>query len=121
MNEKQPGWAAFFMGEMLMQTHVFAWDEVEPYGDAKADRRVIAGNAGDLKRVCVQAGYAVAKHSHEFEQFFMVLEGTGVLTTAEGDVALKPGVVVHFAPEAWHSAVFHTDTVLVEVNFAKVS
>jgi quercetin dioxygenase-like cupin family protein len=39
------------------------------------------------------------------------------LTTADGEIALKPGVVVHFAPDAWHSAVFETDTVLVEVNF----
>ena len=104
-----------------MQTAVFAWDEVAPYGDANADRRVIARNAGDLKRVCVQAGYVAAKHSHDFEQFFMVLEGTGVLTTAEGEMALKPGVVVHFAPNAWHRAVFQTDTVLVEVNFKTVS
>lgn len=103
-----------------MQTSVFAWDEVAPYGDANADRRVIAGNAGDLKRVCVKAGYAAERHAHEFEQFFVVLEGTGILTTAEGKVALKPGVVVHFAPRAWHSAVFHTDTVLIEVNFATV-
>ncbi|MDE8350084.1 MAG: cupin domain-containing protein [Acidocella sp.] len=104
-----------------MQTSVFAWDEVEPYGDAKLDRRMIAGKAGDLKRVCLKAGYLAAEHSHDFEQFFMVLEGTGILTTAEGEVPLKPGVVVHFAPHAWHSAVFHTDTVLVEVNFKTVS
>jgi len=26
-------------------------------------------------------------------------------------------VVVHFAPEAWHEAVFEEKTVLVEVNF----
>lgn len=104
-----------------MQTSVFAWNEVEPYGDTKADRRVIAGKAGDLKRVCVKAGYVAAKHSHEFEQFIMVLEGSGVLTTAEGEVELKPGVVVHFAPQAWHSAVFETDTVLVEVNFKTLS
>jgi quercetin dioxygenase-like cupin family protein len=30
---------------------------------------------------------------------------------------LTPGVVVHFAPEAWHEAVFEEETVLVEVNF----
>jgi quercetin dioxygenase-like cupin family protein len=103
-----------------MRTSVFAWDEVAAVGDAKADRRVIAGAAGDLKRVAVQAGTVADRHAHEFEQFFMVLEGSGVLTTADGETALKPGVVVHFAPGAWHSAVFHTDTVLVEVNFRKI-
>lgn len=104
-----------------MQRRVFTWDDVARVGDDKADRRVIAGVAGDLKRVAIKAGYVAGRHSHDFEQFFMVLEGVGVLTTAEGDVALKPGVVVHFAPDAWHEAVFHSDTVLVEVNFKKVA
>jgi quercetin dioxygenase-like cupin family protein len=100
-------------------TEVFHWDEVAPYGDAKADRRVIPGTAGDLKRVQVAAGTVAARHSHDFEQFFFVQDGTGVLTCAAGEIALRPGVVVHFAPHEWHSAVFHTETVLVEVNFKK--
>jgi hypothetical protein len=29
-------------------------------------------------------------------------------------------VVVHFAPNEWHSAVFDTATELVEVNFCKL-
>jgi quercetin dioxygenase-like cupin family protein len=99
-------------------TH-YSWDEVALGGDDKADRRLIAGKAGDLKRVAVKAGTVAGRHAHDFEQFFMVLEGTGVLTCAEGEVALRPGVVVHFEPEAWHSAVFESDTVLVEVNFRK--
>jgi len=101
-------------------TGVFAWDEVPAVGDAKADRRVITGKAGDLKRVAIPAGTVADRHAHDFEQFFMVLEGTGVLTCAEGQIALQPGVVIHFEPQAWHSAVFETATVLVEVNFRKV-
>ncbi len=99
-------------------TH-FSWDEVLPYGDEKADRRLIAGAGGDLKRVSVAAGTVAARHEHDFEQFFMVQEGTGELTCAEGTIALQPGVVVHFQPNAWHSAVFFSDTVLLEVNFRK--
>jgi len=101
---------------MTGTTH-FLWDEVTPVGDGKADRRVIAGSGGDLKRVMVKAGTVAGRHAHDFEQFFLVQEGTGVLTCADGEIALKPGVVVHFEPDAWHSAVFDTDTVLVEVNF----
>ncbi len=97
----------------------FSWDEVAPSGDDMADRRLITGVAGDLKRVAVKAGTVAARHSHDFEQFFMVLEGTGVLTCADQTIPLRPGVVVHFAPQAWHSAVFETDTVLLEVNFRK--
>ena len=95
----------------------FHWDEVAPYGDDKADRRLIAGQAGDFKRVQVRAGYFAARHSHAFEQFFMMAEGAGVLWTADGEVALRPGVVIHFAPGVWHEARFDTDSVVYEVNF----
>lgn len=100
-----------------MGAEVFRWDEVVPYGDAKLDRRMIAGTAGDLKRVLVAAGTFAARHEHGFEQFFMVVRGTGVLTWEGGEVLLEPGVVVHFAPGIWHEARFDTDTVLYEVNF----
>ncbi len=95
------------------------WDDVAPYGDEKADRRVVQGRGGDLKRVIVKAGTVSARHQHDFEQFFLVQEGVGALTCAAGVIPLKPGVVIHFAPNAWHSAVFDTDTVLIEVNFAQ--
>lgn len=100
-------------------TSHFHWETLTKFGDEKADRRVISGQGGDLKRVSVKAGTIAERHSHDFEQFFMVLEGKGVLHCELGDVRLYPGVVVHFEPEAWHSAEFETDTVLVEVNFAK--
>ncbi len=105
------------MGWAMPQTTHFHWDDVAPYGDAKADRRVIPGEGGDLKRVMVQAGTVAERHAHDFEQFFFVAQGTGVLSCADGEIALRPGVVIHFEPNAWHSAVFETDTVLVEVNF----
>lgn len=98
-------------------TSRFHWDELVPYGDAKADRRLIEGQAGDFKRVQVQAGYFAARHEHAFEQFFMMAEGEGVLLCADGEVALRPGVVIHFAPGVWHEARFDTDSVIYEVNF----
>ena len=80
---------------------------------------MVPGRAGDLKRVMVKAGTIAERHEHDFEQFLMVQEGTSALTCADGVIALKPGVVIHFEPHAWHSAVFESDTVLIEVNFAK--
>jgi quercetin dioxygenase-like cupin family protein len=100
-------------------TEYFHWDEIATYGDDKTDRRIIPGRGGDLKRVLVKAGTVATQHSHDFEQFFLVQDGTGELTCAAGIIPLKPGTVIHFEPDAWHSAVFHTDTVLIEVNFAK--
>jgi quercetin dioxygenase-like cupin family protein len=102
-----------------MTTAIFhLWSNVPSVGDKTADRRVIAGRGGDLKRVAVKAGTVAPRHEHDFEQFFMVLEGAGVLQSAEGETILMPGLVVHFQPHAWHSARFDEDTVLVEVNFA---
>jgi len=101
----------------MAETRQFHWDGVAPYGDDKADRRLIAGRAGDFKRVQVQAGYLASRHEHAFEQFFMVAEGEGVLVCVEGEVALRPGVVIHFDPGAWHEARFDTDSVIYEVNF----
>jgi len=95
----------------------FHWDEVTPYGDAKADRRLIPGRAGDFKRVAVKAGHVAARHSHAFEQFFMVAEGGGVFTWLGGEIVLKPGVLIHLEPEVWHEARFDADTVIYEVNF----
>ena len=91
--------------------------EVAPYGDAKADRRLITGAAGDLKRVCVRAGFVAMRHEHAFEQFMMVAEGTGVLVCPQGDILLRPGVVIHFEPGVWHEVRFDTDAVVYEVNF----
>lgn len=95
----------------------FHWDEVVPYGDEKADRRLIAGQSGDFKRVCVKAGFVALRHKHAFEQFMMVAEGEGVLVCPEGDILLRPGVVIHFDAGVWHEARFDTDAVVYEVNF----
>jgi len=102
----------------MTETRRFHWDEIASNGDAKADRREIAGSGGSLKRVAIAGGTKAERHAHDFEQFFLVQEGCGVLTCADGEIPLYPGVVIHFAPNAWHSAVFETDTVLIEVNFA---
>lgn len=101
----------------MPETSHYSWDNAVPYGDAKADRRLIPGQAGDLKRVMVKAGTVAARHEHAFEQFVMIAEGQGVLLCAEGEIALRPGTVIYFTPHAWHEARFETDTVLYEVNF----
>ena len=47
----------------------------------------------------------------------MVAEGTGVLVCPQGDILLRPGVVIHFEPGVWHEVRFDTDAVVYEVNF----
>ncbi|WP_431856456.1 cupin domain-containing protein [Azospirillum sp.] len=95
---------------------VYTWDAVPAESGNGAARREIAGAGASLKMITVAAGTVAARHSHTHEQFLQVLSGTGKLDCALGTVELRPGMVLHFAPDAWHSAVFETDTVLVEVN-----
>lgn len=101
----------------MPKTLHYAWNDVAPYGDAKADRRLIPGAGGDLKRVAVKAGTHAARHAHDFEQFVLISEGQGRLVCESGEIALRPGVVIHFEANAWHEAWFATDTLLYEVNF----
>lgn len=94
----------------------YRWSEIAPHGDAKADRRLIKGAGADLKRIVVPAGTTAKRHSHPFEQFFYVERGAGRLHCEAGEIALEAGVVIHFARDAWHSATFDAETVLIEVN-----
>ena len=100
----------------MTKATVYRWDSVPAESGKGAVRREIPGEGASLKMVSVDAGTVAARHSHPHEQFLHVLEGTGTLECEAGTVALGPGTVIHFAAEAWHSAVFETDTVLVEVN-----
>jgi len=97
-------------------TRVYVWNDVPADSGGGADRRLIVGEGADLKMISITAGTSAGRHSHPFEQFVHVLSGTGTLECEIGTVALRPGTVLHFPPDAWHSAVFETDTVLVEVN-----
>lgn len=95
---------------------VFQWVSVLAEGDANVERKTIAGLGASLKRVQIKAGAVAGRHSHPHEQFVIVLEGGGRLECEAGAVVLRPDTVLHFAGGAWHSAVFDTDTILLEIN-----
>jgi quercetin dioxygenase-like cupin family protein len=78
----------------------------------------LAGTGATLRQVRAPAGHVAARHSHPFEQFLYVVAGDGQLDRASGTVRLAPGVVIHFAPDDWHSAVFTANTFLLEINLA---
>lgn len=100
----------------MPKTDILTWDEVPPTQAGGADRREIPGLGASLKRIAIKAGTVAARHSHDHEQFLLVLEGQARLEVESGTVELRPGMVVRFDPEAWHAAEFTADTVLVEVN-----
>lgn len=99
-----------------MQTAYFRWSDVGGKLVGGVRRSQIDGVGADIKRIEIPAGTRAARHSHAHEQFLIVESGLAQLTTAAGTMTLEPGVVVRFAPEAWHEALFERDTVLLEVN-----
>lgn len=102
----------------MPKTEIITWKAIPADESAAVQRREIRGSGALLKQLVIKAGTAADRHSHDFEQFLLVVEGLFNLTTEEGVTELRPGMVVRFDPDAWHSAVFLEDTVLVEVNLA---
>ena len=100
----------------MPRTDVLAWDDVPAAVTDGIDRREVPGTGAAVRRIMIPAGTTAPRHSHDHEQFLLVLEGRALLQVAEGPVELRPGTIVRFDPDAWHAAEFLTDTVLVEVN-----
>lgn len=100
----------------MAEGEFFVWSEVPASDSAGVQRREIRGTGASLKQITIAAGTRADRHSHDFEQFLLILQGRLTLTTAVGETELRPGMVAHFDPQAWHAAVFIEDTVLVEVN-----
>ena len=76
----------------------------------------LAGSGAMLRQVHIKAGHVATRHSHPFEQFLLVLSGSGRLEHEGGSLPLHPGTAIHLPPGAWHSAEFMADTVLAEFN-----
>ena len=87
-----------------------------PFAASTRAVQSVTGQGASLKRVELRAGTVGVRHSHAHEQFVIVLAGRGELECEAGLLALTPGTVLHFAPNAWHRANFEDDTVLLEVN-----
>ena len=97
----------------------YNWREVAGETVDGITRKEIAGRGASLKQAIIPAGTEAGRHDHPFEQFIQVISGAGVLNCAAGEVRLEPGTVVHLPAGSWHSAVFESETVLVEVNLAE--
>ncbi len=100
----------------LPNVAAFNWDSMPAEGDAQVARQSFASDGVCLRRVQVKAGATADRHSHPHEQIVLVLQGAGHLRCEAGTVALRPDTVIHLRSGDWHSAVFETDTVLLEVN-----
>ena len=100
----------------MPKADVVTWNDLPPQTDGGTLRRKFLGAAASLRHVVIKAGTAAPRHSNAHEQFVIVVEGRVLLTCEAGPVDLRPGMVIRFDPDAWHSADFIEDTVLIEVN-----
>ena len=97
--------------------HCVSWEDLpEQVSPSGVGKRTLAGNSISLVMVRVPAGTNAPKHSHPHEQFVQVLSGSGTLETEQGSHPFGPGSVFHFPADAWHAAVFDSETVLIETN-----
>jgi quercetin dioxygenase-like cupin family protein len=87
----------------------------EPWGTEPV---ALDGAGATMRQIFVPAGRISAPHSHPHEQFLRVISGAGQVQCAAGTVELRPGTAIRFAADAWHSAEFFEDTVLLEFNLA---
>ena len=100
-------------------TQIYHWSELPEDSAFGVVKRGVQGQGASVKQVEVPAGAVADRHSHDHEQFVIVLDGTGRLECDAGSIELRPGTVIHFAPHAWHSTAFETRTLLMEVNLAQ--
>lgn len=92
---------------------VVQWD-LQDAGAAAA--QMLQGAGASVRTVPFAAGQAGVMHSHPHEQFVIFLSGAGTLTSELGETEIRPGTVLHFAPNAPHQARFRAAGVLLEVN-----
>ena len=97
------------------------WASVPGQGGAGVERRSVPGDGASVTRVQIAAGTSAGRHSHDHEQFVLVVAGGGRLECEAGTIELRPDTVIRFEPGAWHSALFETDTVLLEINMNSVA
>jgi quercetin dioxygenase-like cupin family protein len=100
----------------MAETILTHWDELPGSGDDRVQRKALEGDNATVKRIEIKAGATASRHSHPFEQFVLVEKGSGRVQCETGEISIRPGTIIRFPPNAWHSAVFETDTVLLEVN-----
>lgn len=103
-----------------MSEHLHRWCELpidKPI--AKLERRRVVGEQAMLSHITLRAGCEVPHHSHENEQFAVVLSGHirfQLGATSENRVVdVRGGEVLHLPSNLPHSAVAIEETIVLDV------
>ena len=100
----------------------YRWDDLpQDHPLELLDRRRIIGEKAMLSRMFLRKGCHVPTHSHENEQFAMVVSGAlrmgiGAEGTAERyEITLRDGEVLHLPANTPHGADAVVDTLVIDV------
>ena len=96
----------------------YRWDQVVEEAmpaEGSVLRRFVGGEQMTVARVVFTAGSAVAEHSHENEQFAVVLSGEMEFMVEDEPVVVRAGEVIHLAANERHGARARTDAVILDV------
>ena len=107
------------MTTIQKSARVYTWSELaEDQPMAKIARRRIIGEKMMVSRVELKKGFAVPSHSHDNEQFAVVLDGAiefGLGDDEAETVTLTAGQVLHIPSNVPHSAKALQDTLILDL------
>lgn len=75
----------------------------------------VHGESTSLGWVTIQAGSKLPAHHHPHEQITLMLEGKMEMQIGDEVVMLEPGTVKVIGSNIPHSAIAHTDCILIDV------
>jgi quercetin dioxygenase-like cupin family protein len=75
----------------------------------------VHGESTTLGWVTIQAGSKLPSHHHPHEQITLMLEGKMEMQIGDESFMLEPGTVKVIGSNVPHSAIAHTDCVLIDV------
>ncbi|MBI4468193.1 MAG: cupin domain-containing protein [Acidobacteria bacterium] len=87
------------------------WNEIEEEVLSQTiSRKMITGEKGMVARIFLKKGAIVPEHSHENEQFTMVLSGALEFRIEGKTIIARPGQVLEIPSHVVHSAIALEDT-----------
>ncbi len=95
---------------------VHDWNVTEPeYLSSNYRRKVATGEKLSMARLEVRKGSVTRPHRHAHEEMIIVLKGSWLFHTPEGDVLLGPNQVLTIKPGREHSSEVLEDVVAIDV------
>jgi quercetin dioxygenase-like cupin family protein len=95
---------------------VTSWDRIETERlSAKITRQMLNGEHTTLARICLARGACVPRHSHESEQFTMILSGALKFFFDQSELVVHSGEMLFIASNVPHAAEALEDTVDIDI------